>query len=212
MRLAARIQAHPARAHLLPALTASLSPLPVEVVAHASEPPSPWDGYRACLTDLPECSHLLVIQDDAVVCHNFVPALEQIAASNDVPVVLFLARLPRRTSRDATLALKAHRRYVDLFIRDFVPVVAMLWPKAKAEEFMAWASTARLPGQPNPRSDDAVVGRWMLVTKQTIRATVPSLVQHPDMEPSLIGCRVARGKDTWRVTLNLAEDALSYEW
>ena len=77
---------------------------------------------------------------------------------------------------------------------------------------MVWASTARLPGQPNPRSDDAVVGRWMLVTKQTIRATVPSLVQHPDMEPSLIGRRPAWGKDSGRVALHLAEDALDYEW
>lgn len=145
-------------------------------------------------------------------CRNFAPALEKIAAANDVPVCLFLARLPRRTSRDATKALKAGIRYVPLFIRDFVPVVAVLWPRTKAEEFMHWAVDAKLPGQPNPRSDDAVVGRWMMTTRQEIRATCPSLVEHPDMVGSIIGRQPAWGKDKGRVALHLAEDALSYQW
>lgn len=154
-----------------------------------------------------------MIQDDAVVVPNFAPAVEQIAASNpDTPVVLFLARLPRRTSLLATRALKARESYVTLWFRDFCPVVAVLWPTPKAREFMEWAKDARLPGQPNPRSDDAVVGRWMLLTKQTIRVCVPSIVQHPDMEPSLIGRQPAWGKDTGRVALHLASDALDYEW
>jgi len=212
VRVIARIQGHPSRTHLHEPLKQALE-LSAEVSIHESEPPSPWDGYRVCLSDLPDCSHLLVIQDDAVPCRNFGSAVEQIAARHpSTPVCLFLARLPRRTSRDATLALKAGQRYVPLFIRDFCPVVAMLWPKEKAEEFMFWARDARLPGQPNPRSDDAVVGRWMLMTKQTILVTVPSLVQHPDMEPSLIGRRPAWGKDSGRVALHFAEDALSYEW
>ena len=210
--LAARVQHHPSRAHLIPPLLEALAPLPTEVIEHVSDPPSPWDGYKLCLSDLPDCSHLLVLQDDAVPCPNFIPALERIAAANDVPVCLFLARLPRRTSSDATKALKANRRYVPLFIRDFVPVVAVLWPRAKAQEFMAWAVNAKLPGQPNPRSDDAVVGRWMMVTRQEIRATCPSLVEHPDMESSVIGRQPAWGKDPGRVALHLAEDALAYDW
>jgi hypothetical protein len=108
--------------------------------------------------------------------------------------------------------MKQSRRYVTLFIRDFVPVVALLWPRHKAEEFMEWGQDARLPGDPNPRSDDAVVGRWMILTRQEIRATVPSLVQHPDMEPSLIGRTPAWGKDRGRVALHLAEDGLAYDW
>ena len=211
--LIARIQHHPSRAQLIEPLLEALAPIPTEVIEHQSDPPSPWAGYRRCLTDLPAGpSHFLVIQDDAIPCRNFAPALEEIAAANDVPVCLFLARLPRRTSTDATKALKANRRYVTLFIRDFVPVVAVLWPRAKAQEFMAWAQNAKLPGQPNPRSDDAVVGRWMMTTRQEIRATCPSLVEHPDMEASVIGRQPAWGKDPGRVALHLAEDALAYDW
>lgn len=144
---------------------------------------------------------------------NTGPAVEQIAASNpEIPVCLFLARLPRRTSQKATLALKHGQRYSPVFWRDFVPVVAVLWPVHKAREFMAWAENASLPGNPNPRSDDAVVGRWMAMTRQEIRVTCPSIVEHPDMEPSLIGRKPAWGRDSGRVALHLAQDALDYQW
>lgn len=104
-------------------------------------------------------------------------------------------------------------RYVTLPWRDFMPVVAVLWPLEAAREFLAWADdNPGLPGQREPRSDDAMAGRWKMVGRKTVRATVPSLVQHPDTEPSLIGRRRSWGKDRGRVALFLAEDALSYDW
>ena len=109
--------------------------------------------------------------------------------------------------------MKSGQRYVDLTWRSFLPVVAVLWPRQKAEEFLAWADEhPQLPGQREPRSDDAMGGRWKMLTRQTVRATVPSLVEHPDMEPSLIGRRAMWGKDKGRVAMFLAEDALDYEW
>lgn len=213
-RVVARIQGHPSRADLHPALVASLAPLEVTVSLHVSAPPNPWLGYRQALTELPDCTHVLVIQDDSVVCANFAPALEQIAAANpDVPVCLFLAYLPRPTATAATKALRLNQRYADVNFRDFVPVIAILWPKHKAEEMMAWTeSNPKLPGNPAPRSDDSVIGFWMRRTKQRIRVTVPSLVQHPDQVVSLIGRRAAWGKDRGRVALYLAEDGLAYDW
>jgi hypothetical protein len=144
---------------------------------------------------------------------NFGAAVRKIAERHpSTPVVLFLAHLPKRTGSEAVKAMKQKRRYVTLFIRDFCPVVGMLWPRHKIEEFLAWTKTGKLPGGPNPRSDDAVVGRWMLQTRQRILATVPSLVQHPDEEPSLIGKRAAWGRDRNRVALFFAEDGLHYDW
>jgi hypothetical protein len=211
VQVVARIQGHPDRAHLHQPLIDSLSPLPVELLLHVSDPPSPWAGYRECLSDLPECSHLLVIQDDASPCKNFVPALQQSLTRTTFRWAYFSPVSPAHVYARAQGG-KEKVRYVDLFVRDFCPVVALLWPVEKAREFMDWASTAKLPGQRSPRSDDAVVGRWMLLTKQRIRVTVPSLVQHPDMEPSLIGRRAAWGRDTGRVALMLADDALDYSW
>lgn len=188
--------------------------LPVEVIEHSSDPPSPWAGYQRCLTDIPDCSHLLVIQDDAAPVRNFTAAVRQIAEANpDVPVCLFLARLPRDASTLAVRAMKQNRRYVELSWRSFLPVVAVLWPRSKAEEFRTWAEeNPGLPAQREPRSDDAVAGFWKMRTRQTVRCTVPSIVQHPDMEPSLIGRRRSWGQDSGRVAMLLADDALEYDW
>jgi hypothetical protein len=151
-----------------------------------------------------------VIQDDAQVCANFSAAVTQIAASNpDTPVVLFLAQQPRRTALLATRAMKARQRYVNLFIRDFCPVVGMLWPREKTLQLLDWSEKGKLPGGLGARSDDAVVGRWMLTTRQTIRATVPSLVQHPGTVPSVKGSDNASSRFT---ALFFAEDGLHYEW
>lgn len=210
LQLLARVQAHPSREHLWPALYEALSPLPVEVLVHSSDPPDPWAGYRACLSGLPDCSHVLIVQDDAQPCVNFVPALEQIAERHpDIPVCLFMGSQP------ASAATKARRlmqrgvvRYIPLGPASFVPLVAVLWPKAKAEEFLHWSRSGH-----TTRADDGNAARWMKTTKQQIMVTVPSLVQHNDFVPSVKGGRDhVYGAESWRQALFLAQDAADYEW
>lgn len=210
------IQHHPARTDLLPALIRSTG-LPTTVVTDDGPlPANPWRGYKLCLEAVVHCNaqHGVVIQDDALLCENFGPAITRIAQfNNDTPVVLFLAALPKRTSRDALKATKQGLHYVTLFSRDFCPVVGMLWPKTKALELLEWAETAPLPGGYEPRSDDAVVGRWKFITKQTVVATIPSLVQHPDEVPSLIGRKAHWGKDKGRIAQNFClGDPLEIDW
>lgn len=210
-----RIQHHPSRAELLPPLIEKLAPLWTEVICDdGPPPPNPWRGYQLCLSDLPDCSHVLVIQDDAIPCRNFGPVLIRIAEANPrTPVVLFLGGLPKKTGADALRSLKYGSHYSRVWIRDFVPVVAVLWPKEKAEEFMAWSKVDKLPGA-FPRSDDAIVGRWMIKTKQEILVTMPSLVQHPDTVPSIIGRRAQWGRDKGRVALHYIgeDDPLEIDW
>jgi len=212
--LLARIQGHPARSHLHQPLADSLG-LPTEVFLHASDPPSPWDGYKQCLRDLPD-GHVLIVQDDVEVASNFAPAVERIAASNpDMPVVLFLAKLPQRVATQALRASLRKECYVAINFRqmEFCPVVAVLWPTQIARSFLDWTeqNPHRL-GHPAPRSDDGVMGRWAAFAQQTIRFTVPSIVEHPDREASLIGRRAMWGKDKGRCALLLAADASDYNW
>lgn len=84
------------------------------------------------------------------------------------------------TLRNFQRALNSKLHYSKIWFQDFMPVVAVLWPRTKVEEFLEWSKDAKLPGLPNPRSDDAVAGSWMKFTRQTVLATVPSLVEHPD--------------------------------
>lgn len=131
----------------------------------------------------PEATHALIIQDDTVVCRNFTLAVERVIdAHPDVPVSLFVSGRKTKTFMHYAQAMRRKQRYSQIWFQDYCPVVALLWPRAKIEEFLEWwAAGPRLPGMREPyRSDDAVVGSWMKFTKQTILATVPSLVQHPD--------------------------------
>ena len=163
---------------------------------------------------MPDCTHVLVLQDDVRPCQNLYEAVGGIAQrTGSTPVCLFLARLPRDVAVAQTRALKAGSRYVTWIPRSFVPVVALLWPVHLAEQFMEWAATSpRMGGRQPPRSDDAMVGLWGALSKQLFAATCPSLVEHPDMEPSLIGRRAAWGKDKGRVAQFFTEDASEYDW
>lgn len=124
-----------------------------------------------------------------------------------------MAKLPADAAKLARRAMKYRERYITLPLRSFMPVVAVLWPRTKAAEFMDWAGeNPRLYRHHQPRSDDAMAGQWKMRTRQTVRVTVPSLVEHPDTVPSVIGRRAAWGKDSSRVALFLASDAAEYEW
>jgi hypothetical protein len=215
-RIGVRIQHHPSRAELLPLLLKNLKGLTTEVVTHESDPPSPWAGYQRCLTDIPhDLTHLLIVQDDTVPSPGFVKAVRQIAKAHpDAPVCLFLGRLPRDASIEARRALADDRRYVRMPWRSFMPIVAVLWPRHKAVEFIEWTQTnAVMPGiRGEPRSDDAVAGRWKSVTRQTVLACVPSIIEHPDEADSTIGKRSRHSKAAARVAAFIAEDASAYDW
>jgi hypothetical protein len=199
-----RIQHHPARAALLSPLVERLGPdVPLEVVEDPDpdgRPSNPWRCYRECLISPSgsDITHLLVIQDDAVPCRNLVAACERIRVPG--PVCLFLAGAPVRLAREASRALSQGRSLIPLYLSaaDWLPVVAVLWPVEVAESLLEWAGSNRLPGDPNPRSDDAVCGRWARQTGAEVFATVPSLVEHEDLVPSLIGKKARQGRSKWR--------------
>jgi hypothetical protein len=204
-----RVQAHPSRKDLLPALLERLEPLPVEVRQHSSIPPDPWAGYVECLKNLPECSHILIIQDDAIPCDNFPDALALVAHRHpSTPVCLFLGGAPSSTAAQARRAWNKGKRYTPLLNTTFVPLVATLWPREVAQAFLEWSRSAK-----TTRADDGNAAKFMRRTKQPFMVTVPSLVQHNDFVESVKGGRQhAFGKEAWRQAVLLAQDGLAYEW
>lgn len=179
------------------------------MVEHSSAPPNPWAGYQQCLTDIPSCSHLLVVQDDCQPVPGFSAAVNRIAERwPEIPVCLWLGAAP------ASAALRARRvypkqTYVPLGPAPFVPLVALLWPRHKAVEFLDWSRTAARM----TRADDGNVARWMRQTKQEFMVTVPSICEHDDHTPTVKGGRAeSKGLDRMRVACLLADDASRYEW
>jgi hypothetical protein len=105
--------------------------------------------------------------------------------------------------------LKAHKRgeqFARLHSR-WYPTVATCWPAGKASDFAGWAvgelGTMRR-GEPF-RGDDGPLGTWCAQRRVDVWATVPSLVEHPDVEPSLIGRPNRAGKNRARVAAVFAD-------
>ncbi len=205
--LQVRIQHHPARVELIPPLLHHLRAFPCEVVEHFSSPPDPWAGYKQCLSNLPDCTHVLVVQDDALPVPGLSDVLPTIALENpDRPVCLWLSSSPANAAGRARRAY-GRSRYISLGPAPYVPLVAVLWPRHRAVEFLEWTETAaRIT-----RADDGNVARWARQTKQDFGVTVPSLVEHDDWTPSVKGgLPETQGKDKMRVAMLLAADAR--EW
>lgn len=207
VRLSVAIQHHPSRAELLPALLERLIGLDVEVVADPDPTgqPSPWRCYEACLRSTPEwATHRLVIQDDAVPCAGFpeavTAALEQ---REDRPIAFWVGGLPADACKAMRDARREARRWVDLSPWSWFPCVAAAWPTDMVTRLLAWLETSR--AQPT-RADDAVTARFLQSERIWPLATVPSLVEHPDVVPSVIGRKAWGGRDRGRVACVPAGD------
>ena len=191
------IQHHPSRAHLLPALLAALPDAQViqDPGAHESRR-SPWRAYQACLHALEaDADSLCILQDDSEPCLDFGETLGLVVARHPtVPVALFVpgVGMHRRKILDACAR---DSRYAELPYRNtFVPAVAVVWPRACVESILAWAAT-----HPSDRTaDDGVLGAWAEASGTRVLATVPSLVEHPDRERSLVGKTALQGRNPAR--------------
>lgn len=156
-----------------------------------------WRCYRECLrADVGDATHLLVVQDDAVVCEGFAAAaLSAVAARPEAAVAFFVSPQCRRTSHAATVALKARSPWAAWHRADFWPTVASAYPVAVARDLAAWVDARK----PDSRGDDAPCGDYFRAHPGTAAlVTVPSLVQHPDDVPSLIGRKYMSGKNPAR--------------
>lgn len=197
------IQSVRARAALLPRLTDALAPLEYRVVEDEGERPDPWRGHRRCLEAAvaSDAEHVVIAQDDAIPCFDFACHLQcAIEAEPDAVLVLFLAAQPRLTAHSAMAALRAREPFAPLHGRDWMPAVAVSYPRAACESILEWADG--VPGR-HSRSDDHMLGRWARETNARVLVTVPSLVQHPDDVPSVIGNGAgSHGRNPARVALH----------
>lgn len=191
------VQSHPSRGDLLPRLLVYLPGAQVVFDPEPDAKPNPWRTYLACLASLdPDAFHLLVIQDDAIVCLDFLATVEKvIEARPDSPICLFIpgVGLLRQAMLDACYRGK---QWAEIPRPAFVPVVAVVWPRADAEALLAY--TEAKPFARGRTSDDANVAEWMRVTRRTFWMTVPSLVDHPDDVPSLMNQPWMNGRNPAR--------------
>lgn len=193
------IQAHPSRRALAEGLHECIGG---EIVYDTNEdgPRNPWGTYRRCLErGLEEGDdHFLIVQEDVIVCDNFVAAVERaVALRPENPLAFFV---PGKLAAHINVIYTARRDgipWAELPLGSWVPVVASSWSRYLAENLIEWSQT-NVP--PQWRADDEICGRFLHWAGVPMLASVPSLVEHPDTEPSVMNGhrRVGDGRDPGR--------------
>lgn len=136
--------------------------------------------------------HYIVMQDDVIPCGGFMQKVHERIEERPADVLsLWVGGLRNETTKAYRKAQIAGERWVQVGARrplDIHHCVALVWPQAKAVEFLHWTENNMLPGEGrNQQSDDAIVGAWARRTKNYFWATIPCLVEHDDDTPSTIG-------------------------
>lgn len=209
------IQHHPSRAWLLPKLIERLAPLSPTVVRDPRWNDLHWDAWRAyrnCLTQAShDGTHVLVIQDDVVPCHNFGKAVPLVLNAKPDQIVCFYVG-GGAIGAPVIRAGNACAHWTVLPRHLWLPVVATAIPVPIVQDLLIWAQTDTHALK--ARSDDSVLGRYARQRHHPIWATVPNLVQHPDKVTSLVRRRAAAGRDRHRVAACWIgdEDPLSIDW
>lgn len=208
VNLAVRLQHHPSRARELARLTAALDGLdPVAVTDPGGKRPSSWRTHRACLETIPaDATHLLVLQDDAIVCDRFGEAVR--AAVRERPDTILCLFVPgfAPVALDVNKARKRGDRWMPWTLRSFVPVVGTIYPAAHARALVEFADARKLGPH---RADDAIVAAYVRAYRVPVFATVPCLVEHDDDCVSVMRMPVGR-RSRHRVAAWFAQD--SGEW
>lgn len=210
------VQHHPKRVELLAPLLASVPRAQVVADPDPTGYPSPWRTYRECLLQPIQTTHRVVLQDDVEVCRNFEAVIEKVIAARPLnPVALFVGGQPR-TAIEAMGHACAHEETFAEYPSDtWLAAVAVLWPTDVIEKIVAWVDKQRWPVE--FRADDEILGRAARAYQIPLLATVPSLVEHPDVVESVTGRnRHMRGVNTDRVAWCFADkvgiDPLELDW
>lgn len=131
-------------------------------------------------------------------------AEEALAERPEGIVAFFVSGLKSGGSRRVLQALSLRARWVDIGGASITPLVATAWPQHLIEPFIEFATSSRI--QSRYSHDDPVATLFVKKHKLSVWATVPSLVEHPDEVPSLIGKSHSAGRNRNRVAAHYAGD------
>lgn len=178
------IQHHPSRAHLVGALRARLGEAEIVRDPDPDGPRSALRTYREALRRTPkDARHRIVIQDDAWPVSEFRIAAEAAIREKPDSLIAFFVPGTGQQRQAMNRAAALGHRWALLPRADWAPTVALCWPRELVYDFLTWSEEKF----PFCEGDDGPVGAYVRARKLEVWATVPSLVEHPNTEPSLLG-------------------------
>lgn len=205
--LSIAIQHHPTRAELLPELIERIGECEVVTDPEPRGRKRPLRTYRLALETTPAtATHRLIVQDDTRPVRGFRARAEEAIAEHPDAIVCFFVSgsLP-----DRRLQLqKAHERgdrWYSMVRPGWVPTVATAWPRERVEQFIAYLEANE---ERHRKVDDGAAGSFCksLDPYPEVWATVPSLVEHPDVAASIMGKTARAGANRSRIASVFVDD------
>lgn len=129
----------------------------------------PWFNWqRASRMVAPGATHHLILQDDAILSKNFIPAVQQvIAARPNAPISFFSMR------KEIADAVRKGKRWVTMSFP--LGAVAQVFPVALLPKIRAYGRAAY---PPHMRHSDTVIASYLENAGIRLWHTAPSLVDH----------------------------------
>ena len=162
-------------------------------------------GLRCLEAADPEATHLLILEDDALVSRDLIPAVTQITrVTGDSPISLYTGTGKPYGDRVKAVITEARTRGAHLIRMRPGPLwgVAIVYPAAHLPELADWYRRSPVPQY------DARVAAWYAKTRVAPVYTLPSLVDHADI-PSLLGGSDGRHAHQF---IGIDSSALSIDW
>jgi hypothetical protein len=145
-------------------------------------------------------SHHLVIQDDAIVCRDFLAGVKAIVAIQpEAAITLYANRKVVEEAREQGSAWASYR--------DGPWGLAVVMPSAWASDFLRWEAAAVPSSYPH---DDRRLGLWLWNEGKPCLGVVPSIVEHGGWKHSTMGHSNPRSRARW--FLGIDKSALSVDW
>lgn len=154
------------------------------------------------LAEGPEFTHHCVLQDDVIVCRDFVATLERLVTYlPDALIVPYLGATGREPFA------KARQRGVHWLYGGSLSGQAVLLPQHRARELLAWTDRYVRPEYP---WDDQLYSAWCETWTETWWHTAPSLVQHGYVRSTFGHPSGERARSPWFAGVETS--GLSYDW
>lgn len=211
MVLSVAIQHHPSRAYLIPSLLAALPGAEVIEDPDPEGPRSAWRTYREAIRRTPDtATHRLIVQDDVLLCRNFLAAVERAVASRPENLLCFFhAPDPRENLWIIHAAMNEGSAWADISTGRWIPVLALAWPVELAACLLEYVDSQDWPAE--FIADDEIVGRFAHACEVQVFTSCPSLVDHTDAPSVKLRHQVA--DEGRRAAYYIGDgDPLAIEW
>lgn len=183
MKLTINIQHTPKRPRHLKMLLDTLEPDDDTVVNVIEDDVSTWSGCKKCLTKYdPDTTHILTLQDDVVVCRDFIKTAKLVASLRPINTITLFT-----PNQMVTQAIREKRHWLRLKI--WFMAQGYIMPVATAQNIIKFAEEHT---RPDHHIDDEKMAMYFYVKNEYVWATVPSLVDHLGW-----GSTTIQGREVW---------------